>query len=458
MNTLLKLTFLLFSLNVFSQSNLFAVFPDSLLENANIIVKEDKTEINISSYNNMLIKKERIITVLNELGLKNIDAYEYFDKSTTIKNLEAIIYNEFGKEIKKFKKKDFIENSVSEGSEITDNRLLYLDFTPTKYPFTIVYHSEVATSNTAFIPVWYPVKNYYSSTIQSTFEVKYNNDVKLKFKEFNFESDIVKTQNPNHLKYSISNVKALRKEDLAPSLQKIVPYVMFGLEKFQLEGLIGNAENWSEFGKWMNDKLLFDTEEIPSKTIIEIQNLIGNESDNFKKAKIIYEYIQNKTRYVSIQLGIGGWKPMLAKNVDRLGYGDCKGLTNYTRSILKAFNIPSYYTIVYGGEEKKDIDEDFVSMQGNHAILGIPDKDSIVWLECTSQTLPFGFQGDFTDDRKVLIIDDMNSRIFKTKSYLNDANFQISKSKIKIANDKDLECDVQILSGGLIFNEKLNFI
>ena len=89
----------MFSLNVFSQSNLFAVFPDSLLENANIIVKEDKTEINISSYNNMLIKKERIITVLNELGLKNIDAYEYFDKSTTIKNLEAIIYNEFGKEI-----------------------------------------------------------------------------------------------------------------------------------------------------------------------------------------------------------------------------------------------------------------------------------------------------------------------------------------------------------------------
>ena len=230
---------------------------------------------------------------------------------------------------------------------------------------------------------------------------------------------------------------------------------MFGLEKFQLEGLIGNAENWSEFGKWMNDKLLFDTEEIPSKTIIEIQNLIGNESDNLKKAKIIYEYIQNKTRYVSIQLGIGGWKPMLAKNVDRLGYGDCKGLTNYTRSILKAFNIPSYYTIVYGGEEKKDIDEDFVSMQGNHAILGIPDKDSIVWLECTSQTLPFGFQGNFTDDRKVLIVNSENSRIVKTKAYLNETNYQNTKSKVILTDEKNIQCEVIINSKGIIYNYRL---
>jgi heterodisulfide reductase subunit A-like polyferredoxin len=31
-----------------------------------------------------------------------------------------------------------------------------------------------------------------------------------------------------------------------------------------------------------------------------------------------------KSRYVSIQVGIG-WKPMDASDVDRLGYGDCKG-------------------------------------------------------------------------------------------------------------------------------------
>jgi hypothetical protein len=28
------------------------------------------------------------------------------------------------------------------------------------------------------------------------------------------------------------------------------------------------------------------------------------------KAKLIYDYVQQKSRYVSIQVGIGGWKPM----------------------------------------------------------------------------------------------------------------------------------------------------
>jgi hypothetical protein len=53
------------------------------------------------------------------------------------------------------------------------------------------------------------------------------------------------------------------------------------------------------------------------------------------KAKLIYDYVQQKSRYVSIQVGIGGWKPMDASDVDRLGYGDCKGLTNYTKALWR---------------------------------------------------------------------------------------------------------------------------
>lgn len=440
----------------YAQENFIAIFSDSIKANANAIIKQQNIDIEINNYNSMNIKKYRVVTILNELGNKSIDALEYLDNSTSIKKIEAIIYDAFGREIKKIKRKDFKENSVSEGSIITDNRVIYLDYTPVQYPFTVVYESEFSTANTAFIPSWAPIEDYFVSVINSAIQIKYSPEVKFKYKEINYKDNLKKIDQPGLLKYTINNSKALRKEDLAPSLKKYVPFVLFGLDKFQLEGVSGNAENWESFGKWMYTELLKDTEEISEETLSIVSKIIENETDNYAKAKRIYEYIQSKTRYVSVQLGIGGWKPMLAKNVDRLGYGDCKALTNYTRSLLKAFNIPSYYTIVYGDDNKRDI-EDFVTMQGNHVILGIPNlKQEITWLECTSQSLPFGFNGDFTDDRKVLIVSENEARIVKTSPLVNEQNSQISKYEIQVQSNNSIKGNAKIISKGIFYNNKLS--
>ena len=60
-------------------------------------------------------------------------------------------------------------------------------------------------------------------------------------------------------------------------------------------------------------------------------NLSGSVSDKVKK---IYQYMQNKTRYVNVSIGIGGWMPMSPEEVRKKGYGDCKGLTNYMKTML----------------------------------------------------------------------------------------------------------------------------
>ena len=158
--------------------------------------------------------------------------------------------------------------------------------------------------------------------------------------------------------------------------------------------------------------------------------------------------MQKKSRYVNIAVGIGGWKPMLASDVDRLGYGDCKALSNYTRALLEVVDVPSYNTILYGNRYKSDIQSDFVSMQGNHMILAIPHGNHYTWLECTSQDDPFGYQGTFTDDRNVLIIKPEGGEIVRTKIYEDVGNTQKDKGSYTIDENGHFSASVIISSEG----------
>ena len=428
--------------------------PESLKENVNTVVVNQQIDINILSQKSFTIKKNKVICVYNEYGLRNIDASEYYDKTTKISSIEAIVYNSYGKEIKKIKRKDFKDKSVADGfSILTDGRIVFLDYTPTEYPFTIVYNSEVETSNTAFIPTWRPIDDTFESVLKSSISINYTDNLGFKFKEFNFENkNIVKKETNNSLSFTVENLPSVKYEDCSPSFKKIIPYVMFGLEKFNLEGVEGIATTWEGFGLWMYNNLLIDSDELPVDTQEKIKSIVGNETDPIKKAKIVYQFVQDKTRYVSIQLGIGGWKPMLAKDVDRLGYGDCKALSNYTRSLLKIVNVPSYYTVIYGGSDIESFDQDFVSMQGNHAVLAIPVNDKLCFLECTSQTKPFGFEGDFTDDRYALVIKPEGGKIVKTNAFIDKESKQQTKGNYLIDENGNIDGAITVKSTGIQYD------
>lgn len=435
-----------------------SIIPDSLKQNANAVVRLSQLNIDITSQKSMTFRSIKVTTVLNELGLRNLDLSENYDKNRRINKIEATAYDAAGKELKKYKRKDFKDTSVADGfSVFSDNRALYLDYTPITYPFTIVFETEIETSNTAFIPPWSPVDNYLVSVENTSLTINYKPELNLKKKEVNFSSKypLEKKETTASISYSAKNLIAKKKEELSPSFMEIFPFIYFAIENFELENVEGKASNWSDFGKWYYNSLLADTEEIPAETQAKIKQLIGEEKDPVEIAKIIYKYVQEKTRYVSVQVGIGGWKPMLAKDVDKLGYGDCKALTNYTRCLLKSVGVPSYYTVVYAShDETKDLQSDFASVQGNHVILTLPTPNNLIWLECTSQIHPFGFQGDFTDDRNVLLVKPDGGEIVKTKVFSASENLKTTKGSYQVTPEGNLIGKVKMISKGLEYNSE----
>ncbi|TPN85882.1 DUF3857 domain-containing protein [Aquimarina algicola] len=425
----------------------------SLIEEANAIIRSEEIIVDIKSIHSVTIKTKRTITILNKYGNKNADAYESYDPSIKIKKLEAVVYDKNGKEIKKYKKKDFKDRSSYDGvSLMIDDRVKYFEYTPVAYPYTIAFESEVEKNSTAFINSWDPISNYRLGIEKSSYKLLNPSKIKLRIKEINFDGyNVERKKGESDEVFLISNVQPVIPEVLSPLRLERVPRVKVALNDFSLKGIEGHASDWKTFGKWQYDKLILGRDELPQETIEEIKQLVANSKTKKEKARLIYKYVQNKTRYISVQLGIGGWMPFLASDVDRLGYGDCKALTNYTKALLNSQGITSYYTIVHA-DKKIDIDKEFASMQGNHVILNIPDEQEDIWLECTSQNTPFNFIGDFTDDRNVLVIMPEGGEIKRTKKYGSEDNHYHVDATIHLGTDKKLVSDYIKKSKGLEYD------
>jgi len=169
--------------------------------------------------------------------------------------------------------------------------------------------------------------------------------------------------------------------------------------------------------------------------------------------------MQHKTHYVSIQIGIGGYQPFQASEVDKDGYGDCKALCNYTKALLQVAGIESYYCIVYGNHrEKISMMPDFASMQGNHVILCLPFKNDTTWLECTSQQIPFGFLSDFTDDRIVLACTPEGGKLMHTPKYTSEENLEKRNADFTLNEEGELTGKMQTIFKGTDYDDREGII
>ena len=195
------------------------------------------------------------------------------------------------------------------------------------------------------------------------------------------------------LEWKIDSLRALREEPLSPKLVQLTPSVITAPVRFDYCETSGSMNSWSDFGQWIS-QLIENRDQLPPARTKEIKEMVSGIKDSAQIVRTLYEYMQKRTHYVGIQLGIGGFQPFPAETVDRLGYGDCKALSNYMKALLKVAGIRSDYTVAGASNSQGITMTDFpTANQCNHVILCVPFKKDTIWLECTSQTTPCGYLG-----------------------------------------------------------------
>jgi hypothetical protein len=421
-----------------------SLISKDLLPYASSVVRNEEVTIEVKDLDNAVYHVKKAITVLNKNGDDDAHIVIYHDKNDVIKSVKGVVYNGSGKQIDKFGENKFEDVNIGSSSSLFEGmRAEHYLPSVTEYPYTIAYEYEEKSKQTLNFDTWIPNGDIGIAVEKSSFNFICSPDFNIKFKESNLQTRAIIGRNAQGLKtysWQISNLKAIKYEPFSPYVKNYASSVQIAPEKFEYYGLKGSYTNWKELGKWISDKLMVNRQELPFQTIEHVKEITKDINDPKLKAKKIYEYMQAKTHYISVQVGIGGFQPFLASEVDQQNYGDCKALVNYTQALLKAVNIESYYCIVKSGRNHNvSLLSDFASMgQADHIILCVPFKNDTTWADCTSQTIPFGYLGDFTDNRTVLALTSEGGKLMRTPKYPAPVNLESRKANFTITNTGEL--------------------
>jgi hypothetical protein len=446
---------LILNLNsVISQNYNADNIPDSLKQNATCVIVESSRILELSSSNTSVEKIRNVYTILNKDGLIRASLAIPYDKYSKVVINSITLFDAKGEVIKKAKINEIADvPAFNNYTFYTDDRLKLFRPDFAEFPFTVAYDYEISSTNNLSYNCWNPMGTYNTSVISADFKIIYPGTVLLHNKEINIQSATVEINRRKKIKYwSLKNIKAIENEPLSLNFKERSPAVYIMPSELIYNQYKGSSDNWKLFGSWIFG-LFKDRDELNDVVKLKINSILHAQPDTLERIKAIYEFMQQNTRYVAIKLGIGGYQPVDAKSVCNTGYGECKALSNFMYALLKYAGIKSYPALVSSGTYIEPVFKDFPNFnQFDHVILCVPFHNDTIWLECTSQKMPFGFIGDFTDDRDVLLITEDGGCFAHTKKYSSNDNLKINQGKISIDTNGNASCDLKITYSGLHYN------
>ncbi|ANI90373.1 hypothetical protein A9P82_14390 [Arachidicoccus ginsenosidimutans] len=442
-----------------AQTQKYAVnnIPKNLLKHANSVKREETLHFTVKGIGDAVFQHHSVITVLNHDGDDNLSFGCYTFKFDKLDDASISVYDSLGNKIKTYSLKDLQATSYGDGL-VEDGKLYYFSVTAPSYPITIEINSVEKYKGLLFYPS-FDIQDKDQSVEQSSAQIIVPKTLGLRYKTINIKDNCIKKEDASNITYSWTenNLPAIKVARHSGPQYLYLPSILFAPRQFKMDDYTGDMSTWQSFGKWYGD-LISTTNTLTPQEQTFYQNMVKDKTTDREKAETIYRYMQNNMRYVSIQLGIGGWKPFAASFVNTKKYGDCKALTNYMQAALSAVGIKSYPVINHFGTLSTPITKDFPVNAFNHVLLCIPQAKDSIWLECTSSSNDFGELYTETQNHLALLINEKGGELVRTPLENADENTLSSKSIINLNVDGSAVVNTQINVTGEIKQEHLAYL
>lgn len=428
-----------FSMQLKAQGNQYPVsaITDSLLTDANSVVRLYTTEIQVKDPQNATAHYHEVYTVLNKKADDNLIFTSYNSSFRSLTDAHIKVYNKEGVLIQHYDKKDLI--STSFGAELVDDgSFTYFKVSAPSYPVTVEFDYKVKYKGILQYPV-FDMQSEDQSVEKSSYQISIPTALGFRYKNINTKIKPSKTSAGALTTYhwEVRNLPAITLEHASGPACQYLPMVLMAADKFSMDDYAGKMDSWAHFGDWVVALNKKDATLKPDQ-IAFYQSLTAGSSSPEAKARIIYDYLQRNMRYVSIQLGIGSWKPLPAAFVSTKKYGDCKALSHFMQAALMAVGIESYPALINADRPDWPIEPDFPGNYFNHEVLCIPHltgSSDTTWLECTSKLLDFGTLGYETAGNYALLLTPAGGKLIQAPPSTFKQNILNISDQIQLHSD-----------------------
>lgn len=382
----------------------------------------------------------------NKYGEEDVSVV--YDKLNKLKNFKAWVEDCTGKRIGTLPKEAFEDrNLYQEATMYNDLRERVCNSNYPVYPHRFFYTSTVSTESILSLAHW---EHRSTSAKPMTLAELWihrpiNYPVQTLIKGIVGVTEDTTNQRVNTrylLKPTVQSEEALRN----PAAIKPQNFVWVVPERIDY-GIQGSSKSWADFGNWVG-KLNQGLTQLPENEQSKARALVFGLKDTVSMVRVLYHYLQDHTRYVSVQLGIGGLKSYPASDVSINKFGDCKSLSNYMKALLECVGIGSHFVLVNRDENPSVFYQDFPTSQFNHMMLVVPVGHDTIWLENTSSNCAMGYVDVTTQNRPVLLVDGKNSRLIRSPELNADAIFGHRSLKVECSPDGDASITVHHIGRG----------
>ena len=387
--------------------------PENLTKDAHTLIYDSQRHFAVANPAEAVYTVHEVVTVLNDASPYQ-RIYVGYDDHARVTDFAATIYDAGGKKVDKLKRQDAADASaVSGGTIYSDSRYLALTTAQPRFPYTIDYTYTKRYSGIQSYPD-FNVQDYGTGVVRAAFGISVPADQEVHHRALNIDCapTVTEADGQRHYRWTATELVPIAAEADGPGAAEVLPMVLTAPSRFRIDDYTGSMSGWTAFGEFIY-RINEGRSELSAAMKREVATLTADAPTPAEKVSRLYRYVQQNMRYVSVQLGIGGWQTYPADYVEANRYGDCKALSYFTRALLQEAGIEALPVLVAAGERPGfEVDASFTVPYFNHMILYVPGVD--YWLECTSKSAPPNYLGTFTADRNVLLIRPTGGELSRT--------------------------------------------